>query len=177
MRKKFISVLMCSLLAIECIGCGGASSSSGSSSSSSSSSTSASSSVSTSASTSDKEIAEGVIDEEPRVKASDLKIEGSCAAPDSIGTVYFNATMTNNSKYPITFANICYEVDGQDAYLTITDTVMPGEKSAQANCFGSKDMKMKSMSYTIFDKTTKLKCIVDYDCQLDTYKSYGWFKE
>ena len=37
MRKKFISVLMCSLLAIECIGCGGASSSSGSSSSSSSS--------------------------------------------------------------------------------------------------------------------------------------------
>lgn len=37
MRKKIISVLMCSLLAIECIGCGGASSSSGSSSSSSSS--------------------------------------------------------------------------------------------------------------------------------------------
>lgn len=37
MRKKFISVLMCSLLIVGCIGCGGASSSSGSSSSSSSS--------------------------------------------------------------------------------------------------------------------------------------------
>ena len=58
--------------------------------------------------------------------------------PDSIGTVYMEATYTNNSKYPITSytAKVLLKDTNDTTYLSSFDTVMPGETSPKFETFG-----------------------------------------
>ncbi len=58
--------------------------------------------------------------------------------PNSIGTVYMEATYTNNSKYPITSytAKVLLKDTNDTTYLTSFDTVMPGETSPKFETFG-----------------------------------------
>ena len=58
--------------------------------------------------------------------------------PNSIGTVYMEATYTNNSKYPITSytAKVLLNDTNDTTYLTSFDTVMPGETSPKFETFG-----------------------------------------
>ncbi|NLZ93195.1 MAG: DUF4878 domain-containing protein [Firmicutes bacterium] len=63
--------------------------------------------------------------------------------PDSIGSVYMEATFTNNSKYPITGYDmtILLKDKNETSYLMTYDTVMPGETSPKFDGFGPETRK------------------------------------
>ncbi len=77
-------------------------------------------------------------DEEIPINPEDIMPEITILEPDSIGTVYMEATYTNNSKYPITgySADILLKDQNDTTYLSTYDTVMPGETSPKFESFG-----------------------------------------
>lgn len=68
--------------------------------------------------------------------------------PDSIGTVYLEATYTNNTDYPILGYDMQVHLkDSNDiTYLMNYDTVMPGETSPTFESFGP-----ESLDYNDFE--------------------------
>lgn len=76
--------------------------------------------------------------EELPIHPDEIKPTITILEPDSIGTVYMEATYTNNSKYPI----IAYDMTvllkdtNRKTYLTCYDTVLPGETSPKFESFG-----------------------------------------
>lgn len=94
--------------------------------------------------------------------------------PDSIGSRYFKTQLKNNSKSIITSASFEYELDnGEVAYLSSYDTLLPGDTSSNTECFapttGNKDdMKLKTVSITVLDENKK-EIYIDYDVKLDKY--------
>ena len=72
------------------------------------------------------------------IHPDDIMMDITILEPDSIGTVYMEATYTNNSKYPITSytAKVLLKDTNDTTYLSSFDTVMPGETSPKFETFG-----------------------------------------
>lgn len=97
--------------------------------------------------------------------------------PDSIGTIYFETKIKNNSEYPITGVSVELELDnGETSYLSTFDTLLPGDTSTKAECFGAttgniEDMKAKKISITVLDENQE-EVYIDYDVKLNQYEVY-----
>lgn len=96
--------------------------------------------------------------------------------PDSIGTVYMNATYTNKTEYPITSIDmkvLCKDTN-KIGYLTNHDTVMPGEKSPIFDGFGPATMKHEDyeiLTITIRAEKPNGKTLkMEYDTKLKKYE-------
>ncbi|MEG0872895.1 MAG: hypothetical protein RR942_09220 [Romboutsia sp.] len=94
--------------------------------------------------------------------------------PDSIGNIYFETKFKNNSKVPVTSVIVELEIDnGEVAYLSSYDTLLPGDTSSKVECFAPKsgkeeDMKAKKISIVSLDKDKK-EVYIDYDIKLNKY--------
>ena len=81
------------------------------------------------------EEAEDVETEESEININDFVITGQLQEPDSIGTIYYQATLTNNSSYAVKYADFKYNItkDGvkEGSYL-----IYKAEDSLIANAFG-----------------------------------------
>lgn len=93
--------------------------------------------------------------------------------PNSIGTVYMEATYKNNSKYPITSysAKILLKDKQETAYLSNHDTVLPGETSPKFDCFGPDTGKEEDYEILTLDVRARLdngKTLkIEYDFKLE----------
>lgn len=96
--------------------------------------------------------------------------------PNSIGTVYMEATYKNNTNYPITSINlkILLKDKNETSYLTNYDTVMPGETSPKFNTFGPESQRNEDyqiLTITVRALNTNGKTItVEYDTKLNIYE-------
>lgn len=94
--------------------------------------------------------------------------------PDSIGTIYFQTQIKNNSKNAIKGFSVDIELDnGETVYLSTYDTLLPGDTSTKFECFGAttgnmEDMKAKKISIVALDED-KNEIYIDYDVKLDQY--------
>lgn len=96
--------------------------------------------------------------------------------PNSIGTVYMEATYKNNTKYPITSINmkVLRKDENKIGYLMNHDTVMPGETSPIFDGFGPSTMRDED--YEILNITVRAESddgetmVMEYDVKLDKYE-------
>ena len=116
------------------------------------------------------EEAEDVETEESEININDFVITGQLQQPDSMGTIYYQATLTNNSSYPVKYADFKYNItkDGvkEGSYLTFSDTILAGETSSISECFGSDDMELISIELTLVDAEGN-DIYVEYDVKLN----------
>ena len=116
------------------------------------------------------EEAEDVETEESEININDFVITGQLQEPDSIGTIYYQATLTNNSSYAVKYADFKYNItkDGvkEGSYLTFSDTILAGETSSISECFGSDDMELISIELTLVDAEGN-DIYVEYDVKLN----------
>lgn len=116
------------------------------------------------------EEAEDVETEESEININDFVITVQLQEPDSIGTIYYQATLTNNSSYPVKYADFKYNItkDGvkEGSYLTFSDTILAGETSSISECFGSDDMELISIELTLVDAEGN-DIYVEYDVKLN----------
>lgn len=96
--------------------------------------------------------------------------------PNSIGTVYMEATYKNNTNYPLTGFSMTVLLKDQNkkTYLSNHDTVMPGETSPIFNTFGPSTMNMEDieiLKIEIRAETPEGKTLsIDYDTKLKKYE-------
>lgn len=116
------------------------------------------------------EEAEDVETEESEININDFVITGQLQEPDSMGTIYYQATLTNNSSYAVKYADFKYNItkDGvkEGSYLTFSDTILAGETSSISECFGSDDMELISIELTLVDAEGN-DIYVEYDVKLN----------
>lgn len=116
------------------------------------------------------EEAEDVETEESEININDFVITGQLQEPDSIGTIYYQSTLTNNSSYAVKYADFKYNItkDGvkEGSYLTFSDTILAGETSSISECFGSDDMELISIELTLVDAEGN-DIYVEYDVKLN----------
>ena len=116
------------------------------------------------------EEAEDVETEESEININDFVITGQLQEPDSIGTIYYQATLTNNSSYAVKYADFKYNItkDGvkEGSYLTFSDTILAGETSSISECFGIDDMELISIELTLVDAEGN-DIYVEYDVKLN----------
>ena len=119
-----------------------------------------------------EEAEDGEIEEskESEININDFVITGQLQQPDSMGTIYYQATLTNNSSYPVKYADLKYNItkDGvkEGSYLTFSDTILAGETSSISECFGSDDMELISIELTLVDAEGN-DIYVEYDVKLN----------
>lgn len=119
-----------------------------------------------------EEAEDGEIEEskESEININDFVITGQLQQPDSMGTIYYQATLTNNSIYPVKYADFKYNItkDGvkEGSYLTFSDTILAGETSSISECFGSDDMELISIELTLVDAEGN-DIYVEYDVKLN----------
>lgn len=119
-----------------------------------------------------EEAEDGEIEEskESEININDFVITGQLQEPDSIGTIYYQATLTNNSSYAVKYADFKYNItkDGvkEGSYLTFSDTILAGETSSISECFGSDDMELISIELTLVDAEGN-DIYVEYDVKLN----------
>ena len=111
------------------------------------------------------EEAEDVETEESEININDFVITGQLQEPDSIGTIYYQATLTNNSSYPVKY-DITKDGVKEGSYLTFSDTILAGETSSISECFGSDDMELISIELTLVDAEGN-DIYVEYDVKLN----------
>ena len=116
------------------------------------------------------EEAEDVETDESEININDFVITGQLQEPDSIGTIYYQATLTNNSSTAVKYADYKYNItkDGvkEGSYLTFSDTILAGETSSISECFGSDDMELISIELTLVDAEGN-DIYVEYDVKLN----------
>lgn len=123
------------------------------------------------------------IEEEPEVPIyiDDLPLIISFLEPNSLGTVYLEATYKNNTEYPI----VSYSMDillkdkNEKTYLSNYDTVLPGETSPNFDSFGPDsgnidDIEKLTLSVTALTEGNK-KLYIDYDLKLGWAE--WWYEE
>lgn len=114
----------------------------------------------------------------PPILIEDLGLDISIRKPDSIGTVYMDAVLTNNSDKPIKQCNITVLLKDKNekSYLTFTDTIMPKEKSSKTDTFGPNTQKKEDIEILKYDITIAgdggNDIYLEYDPKL---KQYEWF--
>lgn len=102
--------------------------------------------------------------------------------PNSIGTVWMEATYKNNTNYPVT--NFSMKVLLKDTnttrYLSNYDTVMPGETSPIFDTIGPSTQKLQDVEILTIDMRVELPnnkyLRIDYDAKLKRYeyKEYNY---
>lgn len=114
----------------------------------------------------------------PPILIEDLVLDISIRKPDSIGTVYMDAVLTNNSNKPIKHCTITVLLKDQNekTYLTFVDTIMPKEKSSKTDAFAPKTQKKEDIEILKYEITIAGEdgkdIYLDYDPKL---KQYEWF--
>lgn len=105
---------------------------------------------------------------EPPVTIDQLPISITINEPDSIGTVYMDATFTNNSNKNITGYSITVLLkdSNEKTYLSTYDTVLPGETSPIFNTFGPKTQNENDIEFLSYDIT------ITNDDGTNTYLTY-----
>ncbi|HHV37883.1 MAG TPA: hypothetical protein GXX70_00110 [Tepidimicrobium sp.] len=112
-------------------------------------------------------------DEEIPIHPDDIMPEINILEPDSIGTVYMEATYTNNSEYPITgySVKILLKDENEATYLDIYDTIMPGETSPKFDTFGPETQDPDDYEILTLEVTARTEdgndLYIDYDFKLD----------
>lgn len=112
--------------------------------------------------------------EEIPIYLEDLPIILSIREPNSIGTVYLDATYINKSEYPITryFMTILLKDKNEKTYLSSHDTVLPGETSPNFDSFGPQTMDINDVEKLTLEITAKTEnnkeLYIEYDYKL------GW---
>ena len=116
--------------------------------------------------------------ETPPVTLEELPFNVTILEPDSIGTVYMEATFTNNSKYAIKGFNIAalLKDKNEKTYLGTYDTVMPGETSPKFESFGPETKNPEDIEYLTYDVVViddaGKEIYLNYDAKL---KKYTWY--
>lgn len=112
----------------------------------------------------------------PPVTIEELPLDVTILEPNSSGTVYMQATFTNNSKYAITGFNvtILLKDENEKTYLSNYDTVLSGETSSKFESFGPSTGNLDDVEYlkyeiTLTDDNGK-DIYLDYDVKLKTYE-------
>lgn len=116
--------------------------------------------------------------ENPPIDATDVYFDITILPPDTIGTIWMEATYKNNSKYPITYlqATVLLKDTNEKVYLSSADTVLPGETSPVFDTFGPKSLKTDDIEFLecifkiIGDNNTEM--FVEWDLKLGTYEIY-----
>ena len=125
-------------------------------------------------------INEEVTEESPAQQESDINmadfvVNAQLQAPDSIGNVYYEGAVTNNSPYTIKNITFVYNYTNNEGnkdttYLSFYDTVLSGETSAINECFGSDDMELIGVQVTIVDNGEDH--YYEYDAKLGTIEQW-----
>ena len=125
-------------------------------------------------------INEEVAEEAPTQQESDINmadfvVNAQLQAPDSIGNVYYEGSVTNNSPYTIKDITFVYNYTNNEGnkdttYLSFYDTILSGETSAVTECFGSDDMELIGVQVTIVDNGEDH--YYEYDAKLDTIEQW-----
>lgn len=103
----------------------------------------------------------------------DIMADITILEPNSIGTVYMEATYINNSEYPITSysAKILLKDKNETTYLSTHDTVLPGETSPKFKCFGPETGKNEDYEILTLDVRARLDngktLSIEYDFKLE----------
>lgn len=110
----------------------------------------------TEANTNQDEVEEGNSEELP-IHPDDIKVDITILDPDSIGTVYMEATYTNNTDYPITAYDltVLLKDKNEKTYLTNYDTVMPGETSPKFDSFGPETLDLNDVELLELEVTAR----------------------
>lgn len=109
------------------------------------------------------------------VKLEDFDLDITVLPANSIGTVYMEATYTNNSDKALTGFNVTVKLpNGEKTYLSCYDTVLPGETSPKFECFGPEsgnleDCEILNYEFTVTNDDGS-NTYVEYDTKLKTYK-------
>lgn len=127
---------------------------------------------------SDEEVKEVNTPKQSPISIDDLKFSFNILPPNLIGTVYVEATYTNNTSFPITSLSLKYlrKDENEVSYLTYYSTVMPGDTSAKFDSFGPEtqlltDIELIECSITLTNELNE-KIYINYDYKLNTYKVY-----
>ena len=113
--------------------------------------------------------------QESGINMTDFVVNAQLQAPDSIGNVYYEGTVTNNSPYAIKNITFIYNYTNKEGnkdttYLSFYDTVLSGETSAVNECFGSDDMELVGVQVTIVDNGEDH--YYEYDAKLGTIEQW-----
>lgn len=163
MKKKLLSILLCGAMTISLVACG-------------STSYGDKKEEATNIENQTKEEVKNEEKDQPPVTIDQLPLDIIVKEPDSIGTVYLNATFTNNSDKNITGYNatILLKDKNEKTYLSAYDTVLPGETSPVFESFGpdttNKD-DIEILKYEInIDNGDGTTTYLQYDAKLDKYQ-------
>lgn len=115
---------------------------------------------------------------QPPITIDQVQLDMTILPPDSIGTVYIEASITNNSSFAITGYNatVLLKDKNEKTYLSTYDTVLAGETSPKFTCFGpatlsAEDIEILGYSIQIVDENNET-IYLDYDAKLG---KYSWF--
>ena len=109
------------------------------------------------------------------INMADFVVNAQLQAPDSIGNVYYEGTVTNNSPYAIKNITFVYNYTNSEGnkdttYLSFYDTILSGETSAINECLGSDDMELTGVQVTIVDNGEDH--YFEYDAKLGTIEQW-----
>lgn len=120
-----------------------------------------------------EEVEEEVTEDEMPIHPDEITADITILEPDSIGTVYMEATYTNNSQYPITSytMTILLKDSNERTYLSNHDTVLPGETSPNFSSFGPETQDEDDYEILTLDVTARTEegntLYIDYDFKLE----------
>ena len=109
------------------------------------------------------------------INMADFVVNAQLQAPNSIGDVYYEGTVTNNSPYAIKNITFVYNYTNREGnkdktYLSFYDTILSGETSAVNECFGSDEMELIGVQITIVDNGEDH--YYEYDAKLGTIEQW-----
>lgn len=114
----------------------------------------------------------------PPINMDQLKLDITIKKPDSIGTIYMDGTLTNNSDKILENVNITVlrKDTNEKTYLSFVDTIMPKEKSPKTETFAPNSGKKEDMEILKWDIAIKgddgQTIYLEYDCKTKEYKWY-----
>lgn len=165
MKKKFLGLLIVSMISVGLlVGCG----------SSNTNQTSSNSNQKQSEQQTDQQDQDDTKKETPKVTINDIQlVDFKVRKPDSIGNIYMETKFKNNSNQIIKGIEYTYEVNGEKTYLSTYDTLRPGDTSTLEECFGPKsgkkdDAKLLKAEFTVVNKDGS-NTYIEYDAKLGTY--------
>jgi hypothetical protein len=117
----------------------------------------------------------GFNSENPTVTVEQFPMNITIRRPDSIGTVYMDATYTNNSNRNVVGFQVTILIKDRNekTYLSTHDTVLPGQTSPKFNSFGPKSLNMNDVEILKYQITIAnqdgSKTYINYDNKLKQY--------
>lgn len=127
-------------------------------------------------STDDEKVEDSKADKEVLITVEELPYEITMLEPDSLGTRYMEATFTNNSNYIVTgySLTVLLKDENEKTYLSVYDTVKPGETSPKFESFAPESGEEDDMEVLEYELTIQgedgTEYFVYYDVKLDKYE-------